>query len=280
MKNKVWFITGASRGLGLALTKKLLAAGYHVAATSRNAEDLIKAIGAGNASFLPLPLDVNSETAAAHAIETAVQHFGRIDVLVNNAGYGLLGALEELTDTEARENFNTNVFGALNVIRQALPYLRKQQAGHIFNVSSIGGFTGAFPGFGIYCATKFALQGLSESLAAEVQPFGIHVTVVSPGYFRTDFLKGSSLRVPQHEMPEYKNVRNAQDLHQHSYNGVQPGDPDKAAAVFIEVAGQPAPPLHLFLGLDAYQRAAEKITAVQKDMQMVEALATATAFEA
>lgn len=278
MKKKVWFITGASKGLGLALVKKLIGAGYRVAATSRNLDELEKVAGVKTESFLPLVMDIGNESSVEKNIEAAVDHFGNIDVIVNNAGYGLAGALEELSDAETRNNFEINVFGSLNVIRKALPYLRQQHSGHIFNISSIGGFTGAFPGFGIYCATKFAVQGFSESLAAEVKPFDIKVTIVSPGYFRTSFLD-SSLNVPKTPLAEYTAVREVQDTHQHSYNGNQKGDPDKAAAIFIEVAEQKEPPLHLFLGQDAYDLAEAKIRSVEQDMKRVRTLATSTGFE-
>jgi len=278
MEKKVWFVTGASKGLGLSLVKKLLQQGYRVAATSRNRKDLEKAVGADNDAFLPLTVDLNNEGSVEKGIKSTVDHFGSVDVIVNNAGYGLAGALEELSDAEARQNFDINVFGSLNVIRKALPYLRKQQSGYIFNISSIGGFTGAFPGFGIYCATKFAVQGFTESLSAEVAPFGIKVTIVSPGYFRTNFLEDSSLAVPKNEIADYTNVREVQSVHQNSYNGNQAGDPDKAAAVMIEIAEQKEPPLHLFLGEDAYEFADAKIRSVQQDMNNVRALATSTSY--
>ena len=274
----VWFITGASKGLGLSLVKQLLLHGYKVAATSRSKADLEKAVGV-NENFLPLAMDINHEQNVAAAILETIRHFGSINVVVNNAGYGLVGALEELSDKEARANFDVNVFGSLNVIRHVLPYLRQQQSGHIFNIASIGGYTGQFPGFGIYCATKFAVTGLSESLAAEVAPFGIKVTVVSPGYFRTQFLDSSSLNVPAHPMADYENVRQQQEAHQHAINGNQMGDPDKAAAVMIQVAEQSEPVLQLFLGQDAYDLAHAKIASVEKDMESVRALATATSFQ-
>ncbi len=278
MKNKVWFVTGASKGLGLALVKELLKQGYRVAATSRNRKDLEEAVGADIEVFLPLTVDVSNEASVEKGIKATVDHFGSVDVIVNNAGYGLAGALEELSDAEARKNFDINVFGSLNVIRKVLPYLRKQQSGHIFNISSIGGFTGAFPGFGIYCATKFAVQGFTESLSAEVAPFGIKATIVSPGYFRTNFLEGSSLNVPKNEIADYTNVREIQSVHQNDYNGNQAGDPDKAAMVMIEIAEQKEPPLHLFLGEDAYALADNKIKAVQQDMNKVRVLATSTGY--
>lgn len=279
MEKKVWFVTGASKGLGLSLVKKLLNEGYKVVATSRSIADLQKAAGVAGETFMPLAMDLTNEQNVAEGIRKAADHFGAIDVVVNNAGYGLTGALEELSDAEARQNFDVNVFGSLNVIRKVLPYMRKQQSGHIFNVASIGGFTGAFPGFGIYCATKFAVHGFSESLAAEIKPFGIKVTVVSPGYFRTSFLSDVSLNVPKNEIEEYKNVRETQAVHQNSYDGNQPGDPDKAADAFIKVAQQEEPVLHLFLGQDAYDLATTKIKSVQQDMASVKTFAAATAFE-
>lgn len=275
---KVWFITGASKGLGLALAKRLLNEGYKVAATSRSLNDLETAIG-NHTNFLPLAVSIIDEKSVAEAVDKTVSYFGQIDVVVNNAGYGLAGALEELTDAEARQNFDVNVFGSLNVIRYVLPHLRKQESGHIFNIASIGGFTGAFPGFGIYCATKFAVHGFTESLAAEVKPFGIHATVVSPGYFRTNFLKDSSLNVPQNPLDAYASVREMQALHENEINGNQPGDPEKAAAVMMEVALQQQPPLHLFLGADAYSFAEAKIESVKNDLESVRHIATATNFD-
>ncbi|WP_420150125.1 oxidoreductase [Spirosoma sp.] len=278
METKVWFVTGASQGLGLTLVKKLLAEGYNVAVTSRNVHELSQAVNAGTDVFLPLTMNLLDEESVGQAISQTVQHFGRVDVIVNNAGYGLLGALEELSDAEARQNFDVNVFGSLNVIRHVLPQLRKQQSGHIINISSIGGFTGAFPGFGIYCATKFTMQGFTESLAAEVKSFGIHATVVYPGYFRTNFLTDSSLNVPKNPIEAYQTVRDTQTTHQNNYNGNQPGDPEKAADVLIAIAEQPEPPLHLFLGQDAYELAEAKIKSVQRDMDVVRDKATSTNF--
>jgi NAD(P)-dependent dehydrogenase (short-subunit alcohol dehydrogenase family) len=276
---KVWYITGASKGLGLALVQKLLQQGYAVAATSRNVEELKKAVNNDSDAFLPLSLNITDEADVHRTIEATVDYFGRIDAVVNNAGYGMVGALEELTDAEARANFDINVFGSLNVIRQALPQLRHQRSGHIFNISSIGGFTGGFAGFGIYCATKFAVHGFTESLADEVKPFGIHATLVMPGYFRTNFLSDTSLSTPKNELADYQNVREVQTAHQQQINANQPGDPDKAADVLIAVSQQAAPPVHLFLGADAYGLAEEKMKKVKTDMEAQRDLATATAFD-
>ena len=276
---KTWFVTGASKGLGLSLVKQLLSQGYQVAATSRSLDDLNKAVGESNPDFLPLTVDLKTEASVEKAVNAAIDRFGKIDVVVNNAGYGLTGSLEELSDRESRDNFDINVFGVLNVIRSVMPHLRKQRAGHIFNISSIAGFTGGFPGFGIYCATKFALEGLSESLAAEAKAFGIKVTLVAPGYFRTSFLTADSLRVPANEIAEYKEVREIQSAHQNEINGNQAGDPEKAVALIIKVAADQNSPMHLFLGQDAYSLAYAKIDAVKQDLEAWEAEATATAFE-
>jgi NAD(P)-dependent dehydrogenase (short-subunit alcohol dehydrogenase family) len=276
--NKVWFITGASKGLGLELAKKLLAEGFKVAATSRNEASLSAALGKASENFLPLEMDLVDEKSVKTAIDKAVNHFKTIDVLVNNAGYGLLGALEELTDAEARKNYEVNVFGLLNVIRNAMPILRANQSGHIFNISSVGGYYGEFPGWGIYCSTKFAVAGLTESLAAEIKPFGVHATIVYPGYFRTDFLKDSSLLVPENPIAEYKEVRQSESAHKDDINENQPGDPVKLAEALIKVSQDQNPPLHLFLGEDAFNMANQKIASVQKELEGWKSVSVSTGF--
>lgn len=278
MENKkVWFVTGASKGLGLTLVKKLLSNGNRVAATSRNISELEKAVG-NHENFLPLSVNLIDENSVEAAVSQTISKFGQLDVVVNNAGYGMIGALEELSDRESRENFDVNVFGSLNVIRKTLPQMRKQQSGHIFNISSIGGFSGNFPGFGIYCATKFAVTGFTESLAAEVKSLGIKATVVEPGYFRTEFLSSGSLAVPSNPIDAYREVRDTQIAHQQDINNQQPGDPAKGCDVIIAAAESENAPLHLFLGPDAYAVAGAKIADVQKDMEDWKALATATNF--
>lgn len=277
--NKVWLVTGASKGLGLALVKKLLSEGYKVAATSRNLSDLNKAVDANSEQFLPLVVNLTNEDSVQEAVELAVKTFGKIDVVVNNAGYGLLGGIEELTDHEARDNFEVNVFGSLNVIRKALPYLRAQKSGHILNVSSIGGFTGAFAGGGIYCATKFAVNGFSETLSAEVAPFGIKVTIVQPGYFRTNFLSAGSLAVPQNQIADYQNVRDTVNFHQHDMNQQQAGDPEKAAEAMISITNEANPPLNLFLGEDAYGLVEKKLAFVQNELTTWKDLTLSTAIQ-
>ena len=275
--SQIWFITGASKGLGLALVQELLAAGHRVAATSRKLSALTDAVSAETEAFLPLQTDLSDEQSVASAIEKTVAKWGRLDVVVNNAGYGQLGTLEELSDAEARANFEVNVFGLLNVTRAAMPQLRAQGAGHIFNIASVGGYYGGFAGWGIYCSTKFAVAGLSESLAAEAAPFGIGVTIVYPGYFRTEFLDSGSLSKPRNPIAAYQSARESEAFHE-GVKGNQPGDPVKAARVLIEVAAQENPPLHLFLGADAYDMAGKKIEQVQADLDACEKVATATDF--
>jgi NAD(P)-dependent dehydrogenase (short-subunit alcohol dehydrogenase family) len=275
---KTWLVTGASKGLGLALVKQLLDRGYNVAATSRNAADLDKAIGKHDA-FLSLTTDLVSEASVASAVQQTIDRFGSIDVVVNNAGYGQIGGLEELTDKEARTNFDVNVFGSLNIIRAVMPQLRKQQSGHILNISSIGGFTGAFPGWGIYCATKFAVEGFSEALSAEVAAFGIKVTVVEPGYFRTSFLTNESMGLPANAIDAYAAVRESVRMHQEDINGNQPGDPEKAVAAMIDITNAENPPLHLFLGADAYDMAYKKIAAITADLETWKHVTVNTGFE-
>lgn len=273
---KVWFVTGASKGLGLTLAKKLLVEGYRVAATSRNADALIEAIGGKSERFLPLKMDLLNEDSVSDAIQKTLDAFGKIDVVVNNAGYGQVGTLEELADREVRRNFDVNVFGFLNVIRTVMPLLRRERSGHFFNISSIGGYTANFAGWGSYCATKFAVAALTESLAAEVKSFGITATIVYPGYFRTDFLSKDSMGLPENPIAEYEEARQSADFHQNEINGNQPGDPEKLAEVLIKIASDKNPPLHLFLGQDAYNLAEAKITAVEKDMKDWRELAIST----
>jgi NAD(P)-dependent dehydrogenase (short-subunit alcohol dehydrogenase family) len=273
---KVWLVTGASKGLGLTLVKKLMAEGHSVAATSRTIAELQKAVSEENATFLPLEVDLINENSVENAVLKSVEKFGKLDVVVNNAGYGQLGTLEELTDLESRQNFDTNVFGSLNIIRKTMPYLREQKSGFIINIASIGGLTGEFAGWGIYCATKFAVVGFTEALAAEVKEFGVNATVVYPGYFRTDFLTGGSLRTPKSEINEYTAARELQVAHENDINGNQPGDPEKAALALIELAAMENPPVHLVLGSDAFNIAGNKLNALQKEISEFKMLSTST----
>ncbi|GEP51984.1 short-chain dehydrogenase/reductase [Flavobacterium noncentrifugens] len=275
---KVWFITGASQGFGLILAKKLLEKGDFVAATSRRKSDLEREISPKSNQFLPLEMNLTDENDVKKAIDETIAAFGKIDNIINNAGYGLLGAVEELSDAEARQNFDVNVFGSLNVIRQALPHMRRQQSGHIFNIASIGGYLGDFPGFGIYCATKFAVVGFSEAMAIELKDFGINVTAVLPGYFRTNFLTSGSLSTPQNPLDDYKSTRESQELHQQQINNNQPGDPEKGAAAIIQIAGEKNPPVHLFLGSDAYGLAKTKAENVMNELEVWKSVTVNTDF--
>lgn len=273
---KVWFVTGASKGLGLTLVKKLLSEGYSVAATSRNIAELQNVISDENSTFLPLEVDLVNENSVSEAVSKTIEKFGNIDVVVNNAGYGQLGTLEEISDLESRQNFDTNVFGSLNIIRKTMPYLREQKSGFIINIASIGGLTGEFAGWGIYCATKFAVVGFTEALAAEVKEFGVNATVVYPGYFRTDFLTGGSLRTPKTEIEEYTAARQLQVAHEKDINGNQLGSPEKAAIALIELAEMQNPPVHLVLGSDAFQIAGNKLNVLQNEISDFKTLSTST----
>lgn len=273
---KVWLVTGASKGLGLTLVKRLLAEGHSVAATSRNKTELQKAVGEESSTFLPLEVDLVDENSVQQAVSKSIEKFGKLDVIVNNAGYGQLGTLEELTDKESRQNFDTNVFGSLNVIRKSMPYLRAQKSGLVINIASIGGLTGDFPGWGIYCATKFAVVGFTEGLAAEAKEFGVNATVVYPGYFRTEFLTGGSLRTPENEIDAYTVTRQIQKAHEQDINGNQPGDPEKAAVALIELAAMENPPVHLVLGSDAFQMANNKLSTLQNEISDFKTLSIST----
>ena len=253
---KTWFITGASRGFGALITKRALANGDAVVATARNTKAITDRFGAHH-NLLALGLDVTDEAQANAAAEAAVERFGRIDVLVNNAGYGLLGAVEEATAKEIESLYRTNVFGLLNVTRAVLPHMRRQRAGRIMNISSIGGYA-ASPGWGVYCSTKFAVEGLSEALAIELKPLGIHVTAVEPGFFRTDFLDGTSLSVSQLQIADYRETSGAMRQFAVGANHAQPGDPEKLAKVLVAFADAPSPPVRLPLGSDTVARIEEK----------------------
>ncbi|MFC0320170.1 MULTISPECIES: SDR family NAD(P)-dependent oxidoreductase [Olivibacter] len=274
---KVWLVTGASKGLGLSLVKKLLAQNYRVVATSRDIQSLIAEVGEVSDVFLPLEVRLTDNEHVKEGIAKSIAHFGQLDVIVNNAGFGQIGTLEELTDEEARNSFDVNVFGSLNVIRNAMPYLRKNRSGHIFNIASVGGFSGAFPGWGIYCATKFAVVGFTESLAEEVKGLGVHATVVYPGYFRTDFLAKGSVKTPQHTIDEYEAARQSQQAHLSDINGNQPNDPEKAAEVLIAISKEEKPPVHLFLGSDAYDIVYKKVDFITSEVEQWKSYTLSTA---
>jgi NAD(P)-dependent dehydrogenase (short-subunit alcohol dehydrogenase family) len=254
---KVWFITGASKGFGLSLVKQLLEAGQLVAATSRNQQELTAAVNSTSNNFLPLQVDLVNETSVSLALQHTYETFGRIDVVINNAGYGIGGAIEELSDAETRMAFDVNVFGTLNVIRYVMPYLRKQRSGHIINISSIAGVTPG-TGWAVYGAAKHAVIGLTEVLAADVKEFGIYATVVMPGAFRTQFLTADSLAMTDNKIDGYTEVHASHDKLL-KMDGKQAGDPEKAATAIINTVYEENPPVYLLLGGDAYNRALDKL---------------------
>jgi NAD(P)-dependent dehydrogenase (short-subunit alcohol dehydrogenase family) len=262
--SKVWFITGASRGFGVLMAKDALARGDSVVATARNPQSVTDALGA-HPNLLALRLDVTQEAAAVLAARAAVDRFGRIDVLVNNAGYGLLGAVEEASDAEVRALYDTNVFGLLNVTRAVLPYMRKQGSGHVMNMSSVGGYT-AHAGWGVYGSTKFAVEGISEAMAEEVRPLGIHVTVVEPGYFRTGFLEGNSLVSTREQMADYAGTVGAMRTFAASVSLKQPGDPRKLSQAILKLADAARPPVRLMLGSDTVRMVREKNRFVEQEL--------------
>lgn len=275
---KVWYVTGASQGLGLSLVKKLLTEGYRVAATSRSAETLIKSTGMNSGEqFLPLEVDLTDPVSIQQSIRQTNDTFGQLDVIVNNAGYGMDGTVEELTEQQIRDIFTINVFATINVTKSALPFLRRQRSGHIINISSVAGFAGA-PGWAIYSATKAAVIAFSEVLAADIKELGINVTVVGPSGFRTGFLTKSSLVHADSKIDDYKTVKNTQDRYA-AMDGKQAGDPEKAAALFIGLGENPDPPLHLWLGTDALNRAAQKIGSLNEELEKWRALSIAADFK-
>ena len=259
----VWFITGCSTGFGRELTKRLLAQDYRVVATARDAGKIQDLVENHPNTGLALALDVTDRAAIARAVQQAEDSFGRIDVLVNNAGYGYLGAIEEGEDEPVRTMFDTNVFGLIDVTKAVLPGMRARRSGHIINLSSIGGLV-SFAATGYYHATKFAVEGLSGSLAIEVEPLGIKVTVVEPGPFRTDFA-GRSLVQSKTEINEYAETAGVRRQQTHARDGKQQGDPVRAAQALIDIVASPNPPRHLLLGKPALDLAREDLEAKKRD---------------
>lgn len=264
-KQKTWFITGASRGFGLEITKAVLASGDNVVATVRSGTNELTAQLNNHPQLLVLPLDITNEAQAGVAAKDAINHFGSIDVLVNNAGYGLLAAVEEASAEEVKHNYEVNVFGVLNVIRQVLPYMRKQRSGHIINISSVGGLS-AYTGWGVYGSAKFAVEGLTEALSLELAPLGIHATVVAPGFFSTNFLDQSSLVRSAKVIDDYQETVGNMREFATKVNYQQPGDPLKLAQAFVALANAENPPLHLPLGNDTLKRFREKTAAFEQDI--------------
>jgi NAD(P)-dependent dehydrogenase (short-subunit alcohol dehydrogenase family) len=262
---KIWFITGASRGLGLEIARDALQRGDLVVAAARRPETVTAALGA-QGNLLAVPLDVTDEAQAVAAAKAAVDRFGRIDVLVNNAGYGLLAAVEEATPQEVERQYQTNVFGLLKVTRAVLPWMRRAGKGHVINISAIAGYA-AFPGWGIYCSTKFAVEGLTEALAIELAPLGIFATAVEPGFFRTDFLDVKSLLRAQSTIADYAATVGAMRAFATSANHQQPGDPKKLSKAVLKLADSTQPPVRLPLGTDTVAKITEKNRFVDAELE-------------
>jgi NAD(P)-dependent dehydrogenase (short-subunit alcohol dehydrogenase family) len=275
--HRVWFITGTSQGFGRELVRASLQRGDSVIATSRNPQGVAAAFSGAADRLLVVSMDLRDSAQISSVVDRAIKRFGRIDILVNNAGYGVTGAVEEASDSEIASIYETNVFGLLRVTRTVLPYLRKQRSGHIVNISSIGGLTG-MPGWGIYNSTKFAVEGLSEALAAELAPLGIGVTIVEPGPFRTDFLGGSLEKVAK-VFPDYEVTAGKTRAGAVERNGKQPGDPAAAADAIVQAVTSPDPPLHLLLGKFAYERFNQKLDAFRREMESWRELTLATDFK-
>lgn len=263
--SQVWFITGASRGLGRAIADAALAAGHSVVATTRSGAFVTSEKKHAD-QLLVLPLDVANpaETAYRAAVDAAIAKFGRIDVLINNAGYGLLSLFEETDEAQLRAAFETNVFGLIRVTRAVLPVMRRQRSGHIFCISSMAGYVG---GGAMYSTTKFAVSGFVESLAFELSAFGIKTTNVAPGYFRTDFLDGSSLHTqPAHKIADYDILREVLGTFVQQSNHNQVGDPAALGRLLVEVANSASPPVHLPVGADAISAIEQRQNVLMADI--------------
>jgi len=273
---RVWFITGASRGIGAEIAQAALAAGDAVVATARDPKGIAARLGSSDSLF-PLALDVTSETSVAAAVEQAIARFGRVDVLVNNAGFGIVGAIEETNAEQVRKIYETNVFGLLNVTRALLPQLRKQRSGQIMNLSSVGGYHSG-PAFGIYCSTKFAVEGITEALHAELAPLGIAVTVVEPGYFRTEFLEAKSVVETETVIADYAETAGKVRAFAKSVSLQQPGDPVRLAKALVDLANAENPPLRLPLGSDCVEAIEAKNSFVAQELEAWRAVSLSTDF--
>lgn len=273
---RTWFITGASRGFGTLIAERALCAGDAVIATARNPQDITDRLGE-QPNLLAVRLDVTREDEAHQAVAEGIKRFGCIDVLINNAGFGVLGAVEETSASETERLFATNVFGLLNVTRAVLPHMRAQRSGRVINISSIGGYQ-AYMGWGVYGATKFAVEGITEALHQELAPLGIQATVVEPGFFRTDFLDEQSLIKTKLELPDYDETVGKMRVFAEAANHAQPGDPLKFAEAMLALVNAPNPPLRLALGSDTVARIEAKNRLVAQELADWNELALSTDF--
>jgi NAD(P)-dependent dehydrogenase (short-subunit alcohol dehydrogenase family) len=272
-----WLVTGASRGFGRSICEQALGRGHRVVATARSTTSLDPLADAFPNRLLSLPLDVTDSASIAAAVEQTLAWSPSIGVLVNNAGSGIHGAIEEVSEEETAALFDANVFGLLRVTRAVLPVMRRQHSGHIINLSSAAGFV-AGAGSGIYASTKFAVEGLSEALAAEVGPLGIKVTLIEPGSFRTDF-NGSSIRIAAREIQDYAETAGKRARALRESSGRQPGDPGKVAEAICNIAGTEKPPLHLVLGNTGIDRVRAKLAVVDAELTQWESVSRSTDYE-
>lgn len=272
---QTWLITGSSRGLGRALAEAVLEAGHNLVATARAPEQLAELAERFPETMVATALDVTAPEAAARAIALAVERFGTLDILVNNAGYGDIAPIEDASLASFRRQIETNLFGTIIVTKAAIPLFRERRSGRFIQISSIGGRAGAI-GRGPYSAAKFGVEGFSEVLAEEMRPLGVHVTIVEPGGFRTDFAGASTVIVDGH--PDYAETVGATAARQRAYDGNQPGDPAKAAQALITLAALPSPPLRLVLGSDAFARAGRLDRARLDELHRWQALSRSTDF--
>lgn len=272
---KTWFVTGASSGFGRALAETTIARGDRVVVTARKPEALGDLVARAPDRVMAIGLDVTKASTLGAAVQSALSRFGAIDVLVNNAGFSIIGALEETSEAELRDVMETMFFGPVALTRAVVPSMRERKSGTIVQVTSVGGLTTA-PGFGPYCAAKHALEAVSEALAAEVAPFGVRILVVEPGAFRTSLFGGAFRTMPVH--PAYEATVGQTRAWASSQNGKQPGDPVKAAGAIVDAVAAGAPRLRLPLGADAVANIRQKLAAVAADVDAAESVASATSF--
>jgi NADP-dependent 3-hydroxy acid dehydrogenase YdfG len=275
--NKIYFITGASSGFGRALAEAVLMRGDKAVLAARRFTDIEELAAQYKDKAIAVKLDVTNPSERRQAVKIAVEAFGRVDVLANIAGQGSLGALEEFSSEQIRKQFEVNFFGVLEMTREILPVMREQKSGHILNLTSIGGLV-SFGGFGLYCATKFAVEGFSEALCDEVKPLGIKVTIVEPGAFRTEFAGASNMR-PEKVIDDYKPVIEPIQQYLYGGDGKQPGDPHKAALAIIEAVEASNSPLRLILGADAFGLWEKKRVAIEEEFTTWRKIGENTAFD-
>lgn len=266
MSEKVWFITGCSTGFGRQIAKKAIEAGHKVAVTARNTDQIQDLVAGKEAHTIALALDVTNQTQVKEAVQNTIEQFGRIDVLVNNAGIGYFGSVEESVEEETRKMFEINFWGLMRVTNEVLPHMRSQKSGHIINFSSIGGLV-SFPTLGYYHATKYAVEGISESLAQEIAPFNINVSLIEPSGFRTDWGGRSSVKTDT-AIPELRDSVVGQMIQGvASQSGQESGNPEKAAEALLKIVESENPPLRLLLGNDAYQAANYKLSTMRETIE-------------